>query len=420
MPAANVTNVEPAAAQPAGRRWAMLVVLTAGAFATALNVTLLSPLLVQIAADVGVSVAVAGQLATVAAACAGVMAVAVAPLLDRYPRRFWLRLQCTILVLGTLLSALAPSFGWLFAGRALAGIGGAVIGATCLAACSDLFPDRAERNRAIAFVTCGFTLGAVFGLPFITLAAELAGWRWAIALLIPFALLVVAGASRLPRSVAAPTGGVWDAWRDGYRRVLGSQQTLWLLAAEIAFMFVWFSWIIYFGALAETVFGVGAALLSMLFLAGGVAELVGNNLAPILLRRRAARDIGAVTALLLAVNMLLVGVAYVGQSSLFVFFGFGSLVGAVLFIVLNVALLDSLPDGQGAVMSLQSASLEVGGAIGVAATGAALALLGDLVVVYRLLGLVMPLVVVFLFVAARRPSGSLEAGARPALGGADG
>lgn len=398
----------------------MLVVLTAGAFATALNVTLLSPLLVQIAADVGVSVAAAGQLATVAAACAGAMAVAVAPLLDRYPRRFWLRLQCTILVLGTLLAALAPSFGWLFAGRALAGVGGAVIGATCLAACGDLFADRADRNRAIAFVTCGFTLGAVFGLPLITLAAELSDWRWAIALPVPFALLVIAGASKLPDAVATPTGSVWEAWRDGYRRVFGSPPTLWLLAAEIAFMVAWFSWIIYFGALAETAFAVGAGMLSALFLAGGVAELVGNNLAPILLRRRSARDIGSVSAVVAGVNLLLIGVAYVGQGSLFAFMAVGSLVGAVLFIVLNVALLDSLPEGQGAVMSLQSASLEIGGALGVAATGAALAVLGDLVVVYRLLGLTMPLVIVLLFLAARRPAASAIATAPPAMGRAEG
>lgn len=248
MPAASVAAAEPDPAQTAARRWPMLVVLTAGAFATALNVTLLSPLLVQIAADVGVSVAAAGQLATVAAASAGTMALAVAPWLDRYPGGTWMRAQCTILVLGTIVAALAPSFGRLFAGRAIAGIGGAVIGASCLAACGDLFADRDERNRALAVVSCGFTRGAVFGLPLVTLVAELSGWRWAIAVPIPFALLVLAGSSRLPRTVAAPAGSAWNAWRAGYRRVLGSPPTMWLLGAEIAFMFVWFSWLIYFGA----------------------------------------------------------------------------------------------------------------------------------------------------------------------------
>ncbi len=420
MAEANGGGAGSGAAPAVERRGPMLVVLTGGAFATALNVTLLSPLLVRIAADVGVSVAAAGQLATVAAACAGTTALAVAPLLDRYPRRFWLRLQCAILVAGTLVAALAPSFGWLFAGRALAGVGGAVIGATCLAACGDPFADRGERNRAIAFVTCGFTLGAVFGLPLITLVAEASDWRWAIALPIPFALIVIVGASKLTAAVAVPAGSAWAAWRDGYRRVLGSGQTLWLLAAVVAFMFVWFSWIIYFGALAETAFAVGAALLSVLFLVGGVAELAGNNLAPVLLRRWSARDIGSITAVVTGVNLLLVGVAYVAQGSLFAFIAVGSLTGAVLFIVLNVALLDSLPDGQGAVMALQSASLEIGGALGVAATGAALALVGDLVAVYRLLGLVMPLVIVLLVLAARRSAGPAASPAEPELGPVEG
>lgn len=167
-------------------------------------------------------------------------------------------------------------------------------------------------------------------------------------------------------------------------------------------------------------FAVGAALLSALFLAGGVAELNGNNLAPALLRRRSARNVGSAAVLIAGANLPLVGVVYVGQGSLFAFMATGSLVSAVLFVVLDVALPDSLPEGQGAVMSLQSASLEIGGALGAAATGAALALLGDLVV-YRMLGSVMPLVVLLLFMAARhRQVRQGAVAAQPVMGSAEG
>ena len=402
------------------RPWLLLGILSIGAFTTALNVTLLSPLLVDVADDFGVSEAAAGQLATLTAASSGVMAVAVAPWLDRYSRGFWLRLECALLLLGTILSALAPGFGWMFLGRAVAGIGGAVIGATCLAACGDLFADPTARNRALGLINSAFTLGAVFGLPLITLVADRIDWRWAIALPAPLAALVFAGGSRLPRIVATPSGSPWRAWADGYRHVLSSGETVWLLAAEVAFMVVWFGWLIYFGAFAETVFAVGAALLSVLFLAGGAAEVVGNNLAPVLLRRRSPRAVAYPAIAVAAANLLLVGVAYDQGWTLFPFVAVGSAAGAVLFICVNVALLDSLPSARGAVMSLQSACLELGGALGVAATGAGLALIGDYEPVYRLLGLAMPVVALCLLVSGRHRAARDEAEARPLPQAVDG
>src|SRR5688572_2883218 len=149
---------------------ALLIVLAVGGFTSALNVTLLSPLLVDIARTFDVSEAAAGQLATLTAASSGLMAITVAPWMDRYPRRFWLRLECALLTVGTLISALAPGFAWMFLGRVIAGIGGAVIGASCLAACGDLFPDKGDRNRAIGLINSAFTLGAVVGLPIVTVA----------------------------------------------------------------------------------------------------------------------------------------------------------------------------------------------------------------------------------------------------------
>ena len=94
------------------------------------------------------------------------------------------------------------------------------------------------------------------------------------------------------------------------------------------------------------------------------------------------------------------------------FIAIGSAAGAVLFICVNVALLDSLPSARGAVLSLQSTHLEVGGALGVAATGVGLALLTDDAATYRLLGLVTPAVALCLLVSARRRADHSEAETR--------
>jgi predicted MFS family arabinose efflux permease len=98
----------------------------------------------------------------------------------------------------------------------------------------------------------------------------------------------------------------------------------------------------------------------------------------------------------------MIGVVYTREWSLFPFIFIGSAMGAGLFVCLNIALLDSLPGEPGAVMSLQAACLELGGAIGVAVTGLALALLDDYEATYRLLGLLMPVVAIGLWMSARQ------------------
>ena len=190
-------------------RTGLLLVLGVGGFTSALNVTMLSPVLVDIAGEFNVSEAAAGQLATVTAASAGLMALTVAPSMDRYSRRFWLQFECTLLLIGTILTVAAPFIGLMFVGRVIAGFGGAVIGANCLAACSDLFEDKQERNRAIGMITSAFTLGAVVGLPIITLIASWIDWRAAVALPAPLALFVLAGSTRLSSTHPNRTGSLW-------------------------------------------------------------------------------------------------------------------------------------------------------------------------------------------------------------------
>lgn len=381
--------------------WLLLLILCAGAFTTALNVTLLSPLVVQIAAEFNVSDASAGQLATLTAASSGLMAIIVAPWMDRYSRSFWLRLECGLLATGSLLSAVAPGFAWMFVGRALAGLGGAVIGANCLAACSDLYPRPDERNRAIGLINTAFTLGAIIGLPAVTLTADWSSWRWAIALPAPLALLVFVATRRLPHVPHLTEMSLWRAWKSGYKHVLKSRETVLLLCTMIMVMVVWFGWLIFFGAFTENVHQISAAMLSLLFLVGGAAEVASNNLAPMLLRSRSPRTLAYPVIAFSAINLLLIGIAFDRQWTLFPFIFVGSATGAMLFVCLNIALLDSLPGHGGAVMSLQSACLEIGGSIGVAVTGLGLTVTNNYELVYRLLGVLTPLVALFLWLSAR-------------------
>jgi predicted MFS family arabinose efflux permease len=394
--------VDGAPSSPIGNRL-LITVLSIGAFTTALNVTLLSPLLKRIAEDFNVSDSTAGQLATLTAGSSAITALLAAPWMDRYSRRAWLRFEGALLAAGSLISAVAPSFPLMFAGRAIAGIGGAIIFANCLAAAAEHFSDAHQRNRVIGLVSTSATLGAVIGLPLLTVISEAAGWRWAVGMMVPLAAIVFLGAGRLRPAPAAGGVVVWEGWFSRYRLVLANRETMALLGALVALFIVWFGWLIYFGAYAETVFAVSASLLSLAFLAGGLTEIVASNLLPILIRRRSPRKIAVAATIVLAVNLLAVGVVFTARWTIVPFIMIASAACIIGFLAISILLLDSLPSARGAVMSLQSAGLEFGGAAGVALTGAAIALLDDYETSFRLLALVLPLVLICLFRSLRLP-----------------
>lgn len=392
----------------------VLGVLLLGAFTTSLNVSLLSPLLPAIGKDLGVSTATAGQLSTVGALFAGIAAFMLAPWMDRRPRGWWLRREGVLLAVGSLLCALAPSFCWLVAGRAATGLGSAVLGATCFAAVADILPDPVRRNRAIGLVATALTLGTVAGLPALTLLNHAVGWRWAILSPAPLAFAVVAGSLLLPERMRTDAPPTSRGWRAGYGGVLGQPTTVWLLGVVALSMAVWFGWLMYLGSAAEESFGVGPGLLSLLFLASGGAEIVANTLASALVRRWPARGVEAVAIGMLALALFGVGVVFRSGVSLFPFVALASFAGAMIFVCGNVLLLESAPDARGAVMALQSAALQLGGAVGVSITGAAVSILGDYPAAFRLLG-----VLALLSLACLRAGGERRQARLAAAGGGE-
>ncbi|MFD8569311.1 MFS transporter [Streptomyces sp. NPDC059639] len=151
-------------------------------------------LLPQIADGVHVSVPHAGNL--VSAYALGV--VVGAPLLTgigaRIPHKRLLLLLTGLFVLGNAASALAPSFGTLFAARFLAGLPhGALFGVGAVVASRLVAPDRAA--RAVSKMFLGLTVANIVGVPAGTALGQQLGWRaayWAVAVIGVVALAALA------------------------------------------------------------------------------------------------------------------------------------------------------------------------------------------------------------------------------------
>jgi predicted MFS family arabinose efflux permease len=150
--------------------------LTLGAFAIGTESFVVSGLLPSLSADLGVSLWRAGQLVTAFSLTYAVATPLLAVTTAAWPRERVLRVAMGAFALANVAAAVAPTYGWLVAGRIL------------LAACAGLFMATAggyaassvkpeQRGRAMALVYLGLTVATVVGVPLGTLVGHLFGWR---------------------------------------------------------------------------------------------------------------------------------------------------------------------------------------------------------------------------------------------------
>ncbi|MCF6522172.1 MFS transporter [Streptomyces sp. JJ36] len=161
-----------------------LLALAVGAFGIGTTEFVIMGLLPEVAADYGVSIPAAGWLTTGYAL--GV--VAGAPLLavlgTKVTRKRMLMLLMGLFVVGNLVSATAPVFGAMLAGRVIASLAhGAFFGIGSIVAAGLVAPHR--KAGAIAMMFTGLTVANVVGVPMGTFLGQQAGWR--------LTFLVVAG-----------------------------------------------------------------------------------------------------------------------------------------------------------------------------------------------------------------------------------
>ena len=146
-------------------------------FATQTAVFMLPALLVEIATDLEVSVAVSGQLATVTFAAWAVSLVSVGPLSDSFGRRPVVLAGLSLLVVSVLGCAFAPNIEVFLALRVLTGLGGGMLPPTAVGVLSDtISPER--RAQAVSGILAVGVLTSAVSAPVVALLAEWEGWRF--------------------------------------------------------------------------------------------------------------------------------------------------------------------------------------------------------------------------------------------------
>ena len=261
-----------------------LLALTAGAFGIGTTDFVIMGLLLQVSADLHVTIATAGLLISGYA-----LSVAVgAPLLTiasrTLPRKTVLLALMVIFTLGNLACALAPSYGWLMAARVITALAhGTFFGVGSVVA-TGLVP-RERRASAIAIMFTGLTAATLLGVPAGAWLGVQFGWRatfWAVTLIGAAAFAVIAVFVPSARAgnddaAAAPT-----ALREELA-VLARPQVLRGLALTVLGFAGVFTVFTYIQPLLLRVTGVSESAVSpmLLVLGGGLAvgNLLGGRLA---------------------------------------------------------------------------------------------------------------------------------------------
>ncbi|SDL36641.1 Predicted arabinose efflux permease, MFS family [Nonomuraea maritima] len=240
--------------------------LALGNFAIGTGMFVTAGLLPPISADLGVSTSAAGQLMTVFALAYAVLSPVLAAVTARLSRKTLLLLALAVFVVGSVLTALAPTYGLVLATRVVAAAGAAMFTPTASGVANAL-TEPSRRGRALALVMGGMTVSSAIGVPLGTWLGGAVSWRATIWLVAALGVIGFIGvAAMVPRVTVETSGRLWERFAPlADRRVLAVLGTQLLAFASV------FSAYTYIGSLFDLP-------LTAVLWAWGIGGVVGNQL----------------------------------------------------------------------------------------------------------------------------------------------
>jgi predicted MFS family arabinose efflux permease len=244
--------------------------LLAALAASQAALVVLNPLLPDVANDLDVSVATAGQLRTVSGLAAGVAALTAGLWATRVGLRGLLLGGVVTLAIGSLVSAVAPDFALLIAAQVVAGFGIGISYSAAVAATAE-WSTSSDRSRVLAIALLGPPLAWIVGMPLVGIVGE-ASWRLAW-LVVPVCMALVAIVLLLGRPATPPA----DA-RAGLRAVFGYPGVLRWSTGELLAFSGWAGALVYVGALLVDTYDLSIAATGLALGFGALIYVPGNFL----------------------------------------------------------------------------------------------------------------------------------------------
>jgi DHA1 family inner membrane transport protein len=337
-----------------------LYALTAGAFGIGVTEFVIMGLLLDMSADLGVTLQAAGLLISGYALGVVVGAPVLTVFTRQWPRKTVLLALMAIFTIGNAACALAPSYGLLMAARVLTAFAhGSFFGVGAVVATGLVAADK--KASAIAIMFTGLTVANVLGVPLGTWLGQAYGWRatfWAVTGVGLAALAVIAWL--VPRDAVAPEK---MDWRADVAALARRPVLLGLLTTVLGYGGV-FAVFTYVAPLLTQLAGFDKAAVPpiLLVFGGGLVEgnILGGKLAD---RRLEATVLGSLVAL--ALVLAGVGLVLHSHAMTVVFVGLLGMAAFATVAPLQMWVL-SKADGAGATLasSFNIAAFNLGNALG--------------------------------------------------------
>ena len=337
-----------------------LYALTIGAFGIGTTEFVIMGLLLQVAADLKVTIASAGLLISGYALGVFVGAPLLTAATGRLPRKAALVALMVIFTLGNLACALAPNYEVLMAARVLTSLAhGTFFGIGAVVATNLVAADR--KASAISIMFTGLTVATLLGVPAGAWLGLHFGWRatfWAVAAIGLLATAVIA--AYVPKDHGGRSG---IAIREEMKVLARTQVLLGLAATVLGYAGV-FAVFTYIQPMLTRITGFSERAVSPILLVFGVGMIVGNLVGGKLADRRLLPTlIGSLALLALVLGAMTFALHHAIAAVLFT-----GLLGAAAFATVAPLQLRVLQQAHGAGESLASsfniAAFNLGNAIG--------------------------------------------------------
>lgn len=326
-------------------------------FTTVYVHVVVSPVLVDVAAEFGITTGAAGLLVVTYGLPGIFVSLLAGPFSDRRGRKPLLVWGTVVMSAFTVLGAFAASFALLLLSRVLAGVGASLVFPNITASVGDAFEYR-ERGRAMGTIIAMNTMASIIGVPLAGIVAELSSWR--VSLVVVGVLGVLAAGVLWSHFPDVRPAGTRFRPRELYARIFQDVSARGALVSSLGGSIFWFSWATYLVAFFQTTFALSTGMASLVALTTGLGVIAGSQLGGRLGDRVGHKAIvgwsiviGGV--LLFIETNLILGVAFAAVLNFLV-----SAAGGARFATNTALLTEQAPGARGTMMALNSAIVSVG------------------------------------------------------------
>ncbi|MEJ0038667.1 MAG: MFS transporter [Gammaproteobacteria bacterium] len=337
-----------------------LYALTVGAFGIGTTEFVIMGLLMQVAADLRVSIVAAGLLISGYALGVFVGAPLLTAATSRLPRKTALVALMVIFTIGNVACALAPTYEVLMVARVVTSLAhGTFFGVGAVVATGLVAAER--KASAISIMFSGLTVATLLGVPAGAWLGVHFGWRstfWAVSAIGIVATLVIA--TMVPKDQGVR---VYVPFREELKAVARTQVLLGLLMTALGFAGV-FTVFTYIQPLLMQISGFTESAVSPILLVFGAGLIGGNLLGGRLADRYLARALIGTLAVL-AIVLAAMTFAFLSKPAAIVFTGVLGIAAFATVAPLQLRVLQQAQGtGQNLASSLNIAAFNLGNALG--------------------------------------------------------